>query len=27
MLAHTWEVLEFLPDVLRATQGARIEVR
>jgi hypothetical protein len=27
MLARTWEELEFLPDVLRATQGARIEVR
>jgi hypothetical protein len=27
MPAHTWEVLEFLPDVLRATQGAHIEVR
>jgi hypothetical protein len=27
MLARTWEELEFRLDVLRATQGAHIEVR
>jgi hypothetical protein len=27
MVAHTWEELEFRLDVLRATQGAHIEVK
>jgi hypothetical protein len=27
MLAHTWEVMEFQLDALRATQYAHIEVR